>query len=200
LTIGWKIAIFAFKTQERMKNRIFTLAAALSCLWLTGCESVQNVSLTARLWHNPDYIVPAPDPKLALFQTPRGILAQYDEMNENSGEVHQRSYLVEANLDRIKKRQRPKFILPGKLNPKTPIPILPRPSVGDSRPDVYAIYSSNFGSFTISRHGREVLGPCELPVFKRRGETAGQVALTPLAAAGDASAITSGGGGVIYSH
>jgi hypothetical protein len=171
-----------------MKTRVVNLLAAACCFCWCGCESVRDASLTGRLWNERDYIVPSPDPKLALSQTPHGILVQYDSSYERNGELHRRAYYLEPNLKRVAAGQKPVFVNPAKAGPQTVIPLFPCPATDKPPPELCAVCSSNFCTFTIYRRG-QVLGPCDLPVFKDQRETATQVALTPLAVTGDASVV-----------
>jgi hypothetical protein len=144
--------------------------------------------MTGDLWHERDYVVPSPDPKLALSQTPQGILVQYDAVWERNGEVHRRAYLLKPNSKRVASGHKPVFIDPAKAGPQAAIQLFP-PAAGEASPfEVYAVCSSNFCTFTLHRGG-QILGPCDLPVYKDRNETAKQVALTPLAVTGDASMV-----------
>lgn len=171
-----------------VKTRVVKLLAAVCCFCCCGCESVRDASLTGRLWRERDYVVPSPDPKLALSQTRQGILVQYDASNERNGDVHRRAYYLEPNLERVARGQKPIFADPAMAGPQTVIPIYPRPAADEPPPELYAVCPPNFCAFTIYRRG-EVLGPCDLPVFKDQRETATQVALTPLAVTGDASIV-----------
>ena len=151
---------------------------------------MRDVSLTGRLWHPGDYAAPAPDPKLVLSQTPQGILAQYDALYERKGELHRRAYYVEPNLKRVAAGQKPAFVDPAKATPQTVIPILLHPAVDKPPPELYAVCSNNFCTFTIYRRGL-ILGPCDLPVFEDQRKKATKVALTPLAVTGDATIVAS---------
>ncbi len=144
--------------------------------------------MTGTLWHERDFVVPSPNPKLALAQTPQGILVQYDAVYERNGDLRRRAYYAELNAKRVEAGQKPVFVDPAKAGPQTVIPIFLLPAADEPRPELYAVCSSNFCTFTIYRRGR-VLGPCDLPVFKDQKQTAEQVALTPLAVAGDASIV-----------
>ena len=171
-----------------VKTRVVNLLAAACCFCWCGCESVRDASLTGRLWNERDYVVPSPDPKLALSQTPQGILVQYDASYERNGALHRCAYYLEPNFKRVAAGQKPIFVNPAKPGPQTVIPIFPCPAADKPPPELCAAWSSNFCTFTIYRRG-QVLGPCNLPVFKDRRETATQVALTPLAVTGDASVV-----------
>jgi hypothetical protein len=189
LTSLWRGGIIhPAKLRLFVKTQVVNLLAAVCCFCWCGCESVRDASFTGRLWHPEDYVEPAPDPKLALSQTPQGILVQYDASYEHNGALHRRAYYLEPNLNRVAAGQKPGFVNPAKAGPQTVIPIFLRSAADQPRPELCAVCSSNFCTFTIYRRG-QVLGPCNLPVFKDQRETATQVALTPLAVTGDASVV-----------
>lgn len=144
--------------------------------------------MTRNLWRETDYVVPSPDPKLVLAQTPKGILVQYDAIVERTGDVSRRAYLLEPNLRRIIQDQAPDFVNPGRINPQSAIPIFSPPPGTEARSGVYAVFSTNTQSFNVFRNGK-VIGPCPLPTYKDSTETAAQVALTPLAVVGDATIV-----------
>jgi len=146
--------------------------------------------MTGNLWHDKEYIVPAPDPKLSLSQTPRGILVQYDAMLERTGKIHRRRYLLEPNIKRLAKGDAPIPFKPLKGESERAIRIFR--TVPSDR-DYCAVVATNLTTFTIHRRGL-VLGPYDLPVYKDREWAAAQWALTPLAVAADASVV----GAVVY--
>jgi hypothetical protein len=115
---------------------------------------------------------------------------QYDASYERDGELHRRAYYLKPNLKRVAAGQKPVFVDPARAGPQTVIPIFPLAAADKPRPELCAVFSSNFCTFTIYRRG-EVLGPFDLPVFKDPWETATQVAWTPLAVTGDASVVAS---------
>jgi hypothetical protein len=173
---------------KRWTWQLFGLGyCVLACFGGSGCDTVRNDSLTAKLWHDTSFVVPSPDPKLAISQTPKGILVQYDAVSERSGEIKRHAYLLEPNLGRIAKRQKPVFTDPAKAGPRLAIPIFTKTIPGPARPEMYVVCSTNFSTFSIYS-GKLSLGPCDLPVFNDRS-TAKELALTPLAVTGDASVI-----------
>jgi hypothetical protein len=171
-------------TQAFMKRHLATLLAAIGCSFWCGCD----YSITGRLWQERDYVVPAPNPHLALFQTAHGILVQYDASYERDGGFRRQAYYLEPNLKNTAARQKPILVDSAKAGPKTAILIFTSLAVNAVPPPLYAICSTNQSTFTLYRQA-ESLGPCELPVYKDRRETATQAALTPLAVTGDASIV-----------
>jgi hypothetical protein len=169
------------KSPVFVNARVVNLLAAAGCFCFCGC-------MTKSLWSERDYVVPSPVPNLALAQTPQGILVQYDAEYERNGDIHRRAFYLEPNIKRVAAGQKPVFVNPAKVGPQSVIPILPRPAAGEPRPELFAVCSSNFCTFTLYRR-KEVLGPCDLPVFKDREETAKQVALTPLTVTGDITVV-----------
>jgi hypothetical protein len=154
--------------------------------------------MTGKLWNEKDYVVPSPpDPKLALSQTSLGILAQYNASYERNGQVRRLAYLVEPNMERVGEGKKPVFVDPAKAGRPMVIPILSPPAAGEKRPDLYAVYWTNTFAFSIFCQGKEVLGPCGLPAFRDQRQKAEQLALTPLAVAGDASIVGACAGAVV---
>jgi len=143
--------------------------------------------------------VPSPDPKFGLSQTPHGILAQYDASYQSDGKQRRFAYYVEPNFERVAKGKKPVFVDPAKAGPRIVIPVLSSPVVGEKQPELYAVYSSSLSAFSLYCRGQEVLGPCNLPVFKDRRQAAAQYALTPLAVTADASVVGAAAGVVVGS-
>lgn len=162
----------------RILNSLLAAGLGLCCC---GC-------ITKTLWTEHDCIVPSPVPKLALTETDRGILVQYDAETERNGDIRRRAYLLEPNLRRIAAGKRPVYINSSSPKAQKPIPVFLKLPADRPAPEIYAVCPSNGCTFTIYR-GRKMLGPCDLPVFKDGGQTAKQVALTPLAVAGDVSVV-----------
>jgi hypothetical protein len=162
-----------------MRKRAWIFLTVVAGFCSGGC-------MTPALWHESAYVTPAPIPNLALTDTPRGILAQYDAAFERNGDLRRCAYYVEPNLKQLSKGGKPAFVNPSKTRPGTPIPVFfTRPK---RPPDLYAVCPANHASFTIYRQDW-VLGPCDLPVFKDEKALAAKWALTPLAVIGDASLV-----------
>src|SRR6266581_2421406 len=99
-----------------------------SLLFLTGCETAQDYSLTYRLWNNPElrrFAEPAPDPHLTLFEkrSDHDVLVQYDETYEHNETVRHRAYLLAHNVQRIVQRKKPRFVNPQLASGLTPLAI-----------------------------------------------------------------------------
>ncbi len=143
--------------------------------------------------------MPSPNPRFTLSQTPHGILAQYDASYERDGKQRRLAYYVESNFERVVKGKKPDLVDPAKAGPQIIIPVLPSPVLGQTQPQLYAVYSSSLRTFSLYCRGQEVLGPCNLPVFKDRRGTAAQFALTPLAVTADTSVAGAAVGAVVGS-
>jgi hypothetical protein len=163
------------------KTLLVNLMAAAACSCLCGC-------MTGSLWHGSDYVVPSPDPKLALEQTPQGTLVQYDALAERNGKVHREAYYLESNCGRVDKGRKPVFVDPARTGPQTAIPVIPRLATNEPPLELCAVYTTNSYTFTIYRRGKRYRS-YDLPVYKDGRETAERVALTPLAVTGDATII-----------
>ncbi len=146
------------------------LAALLMCS--TGCKTVHEYSLTYKLWNNDDlnnYSEPAPDPKLALFQSPdHELLVTYDEERENGGKVLRRAYYLKPNLELIAKNTKPNFVKPGTAASLSPVQ--------------HSL--TNRQAFMVVKDSTTE-GPYKLPVYCESEGTAWKLGLTPFAVVGD---------------
>jgi len=155
-----------------------------------GCESVEKVSLTYKLWdkENIAFCEPAPNPKLALFHTPASddILVEYDAINERNARVSRRAYFMAASETRIAQGKAPGFIEPGPFANWQPIP-----QVVSTNECVLA--GADGKSFTLFRPN---LPPehHDLPFYQDDHWSATRVALTPFAVTGDAVIVGVGAG------
>jgi hypothetical protein len=160
------------------------MLAALGC----GCKSVQDCSLTCKLWENDQrsYCEPLSDPELALFDaaSKNDVLVQYSAISDRHDGVLRRSYFLEANRARILVGKSPHFFH-GKphddwqaipVNGKTP------PAACSVSTNAYA--TANGKDFTLYWQNRPP-EYCQLPDYRDDHNTLQQVALTPLAFAGD---------------
>jgi hypothetical protein len=159
---------------------------------LTGCQTVQDYSLSYKLWSNSDmssFAEPAPDPHLALFANGLGkdVLVQYDETSEKNEQVRRRAYFLQPNAKRIAQHKRPRFVDPQASGTMNPVPqTQTRPGVTNVVPGQtsLAAWSENDREFSLLRDG-EVDGPYALPVYRESNGTLIRVTLTPFAVAGD---------------
>src|SRR5262245_56058201 len=100
-------------------GRILRVLSSLSLclpLVLTGCETVQDCSLTCKLWGNAEmrgFAEPADNPNLEIFVAPpKDVLVTYDEIREQNDHVCRRGFFLSQNLKRISRHQKPRFVNP----------------------------------------------------------------------------------------
>src|SRR5690242_15975745 len=112
-----------------MRGSADILCAALCLLVLaTGCTTVQDYSLTYKLWNNPEmrrFAEPAPEPHLALFASRKSddVLVQYDEIREKDETVCRRAYFLRQNAERIARSEKPRFVEPQLASTMDTVPV-----------------------------------------------------------------------------
>jgi len=164
-----------------------------SLLFLTGCETAQDYSLTYKLWNNPElrrFAEPAPDPHLALFEkrSDHDVLVQYDETYEHNETVRRRAYFLAQNVRRIVQRKKPRFVNPQLAPGLTPLAIQEaQPGATNSWPpggSPVAFYDKDLHDFSLQGiPGLE--GHHTLPVYEHGSGNFARIALTPFAVTGD---------------
>lgn len=174
--------------KTRASRHIAVILAAAACLCLCGCESVRDVTITGHLWNQSDYIVPSPEARLTLAQTPDGILVQYNSVTERNGEIHRHAYFLEANNQRIAAGKQPVFIDPATIQPQTTIPVFWRMPENQRLPNLCALGQTNLDEFVMYRDGKRGES-YDLPVYNDKRKVAEKAALTPLAITGDATVV-----------
>jgi hypothetical protein len=181
---------------ERNSNkavRVLLGFGMFSLIGFTGCQTVQDYSLTAKLWSTPEmrhFAEPAEDPKLEVFVLSSGeMLVRYDELRERDGTIRRRAYLASENVDRISRRKKPRFSNPTDVTNGQPVPLIDIPSNSSSQPAVVsASYSRERKEFVLT--GMPGLnGAYELPVYLENNGTALRIVLTPLALGGDIAVV-----------
>ena len=158
----------------------------------TGCETVENYSLTYRLWDNSDlrkFSEPAPEPNLALFESTNraDVLVQYDALSEKHSTVTRSSYFLRPNQARVAAGKKPRWLDPAVTNGMQSIPVLSAPAAVTNQSAERTIYAVTI------REGRgfSLNGPdgaqqtFALPVYAETSGTITRVVLTPFAVAGD---------------
>jgi hypothetical protein len=185
----------------RRGTRHLALAGALmgACL-ATGCDTVHDWSLTYRLWDSGEFRrfdEPAPDPKLALFQSPDGrdVLVEYDSLPENRDTPERRAYWLRTGQSGVADRRKPEFISPAATNGLAPIPVIIVNSQIAAQPAQtvpYAVCARGGRSFLLFETAAEGQS-IDLPVYQQASGNAMKLALTPLAVTGDTLMV---GGGV----
>src|ERR1700722_2612085 len=185
------------------------LIVACTALWLTGCESVQDATLTGRMWEatGNDHREPAGNPNLGFYQTINhdDVLVRYDEEVESNGRIKRRAFLLWANEKKLSAGQRPSFLSAAKASKiqSQPLQII---SISDTnaiaREDLQAIIAPDGRHFTLVSKGKDIGAFC-LPTYGTvtTGGKVTRALLLPATVAGDVtvySAIVGGIAGVVY--
>jgi hypothetical protein len=170
------------------------IAGICGLVFLTsGCSTVEDYSLTYKLWNNPQmrgFAEPAPNPHLSFFAAGQNndVLVQYDEMREQSDTIRRRAYFLRQNAERVQMRKKPRFVNPQLATAMNPIPRKQDTSVqtnlADSASSVVSMSSKGSNEFVLFREGRSE-GPYDLPTYLASNANFTRVALTPFAVAGD---------------
>jgi hypothetical protein len=169
------------------------MGVAVCLLFLgSGCETVQEYSLSYRLWDNTDlskWSEPSPNPRLAIFESPdhTKLLVEYDAYSEKHAVIKRQAYYLQSSQARISAGKAPKFIDLAAAEGMTPIPVFEATTIVTNPPTHltnYAILSESGREFTLHPQP-ERLGAFQLPAYAESSGTIVRVALTPLAAVGD---------------
>ena len=161
-------------------------------LLFTGCETVEEYSLTYRLWDNGDlskYNEPAPNPHLALLEpTNRAdVLVQYDALGEKHTEITRRSYYLWPNQARIAAGKKPRWVKPTAKGGTKAIPVISYEAASTNPPPeqmTYAVTTQEGRGFSLYRP-TEPKETFDLPVYAETHGTAIRMVLTPFAVVGD---------------
>jgi hypothetical protein len=178
--------------KSKSSGVMWPVTAAGLLLFGTGCETVEDYSLTYRVWNNGEwrkFSEPAPNPNLALFEATGdgGVLVQYDALSEKLSTVERRAYYLYPNQARIAAGTKPKWVKPPVADGMKPIPVLPTPgALTNSPPELpaYAVVTPSGRGFTLHRPG-ESEATYAFPVYPESSRTLTRIALTPFAVAGD---------------
>jgi len=148
---------------------------------LSGCEAVQDHTLTGALWGGgtSDYYKSATNAELKLFQrgTDKEVLVEYKEERENTGATRMRAYFLLANDERIRLRKKPHYLPISLSAGMEPIPVQTNNGT-KLRVQVWAQLLDNARGFTLVRDG-SIQGEYTLPVYKDTAEELKRVLLTP---------------------
>ena len=170
--------------------------AVLVLVMLSGCETVQEYSLSYKLWNNEDFrkwSEPAPDPHLALFETPAhtNLLVAYDAFSEKHSVVKRQAYYLQPNQARIKAGKAPKLVSPATAAGMSSIPVLGAKAIVTiplTQLTNYAILAESGREFSLHPQAEPVDG-FPLPVYPESTGTMICVALTPVAVVGDTAMV-----------
>lgn len=139
---------------------------------------------TATLWSNlENNNGPNQDADLRLYEAKqqKDLLVIYDEHSERKDAVRRRAYFLNAERDRLRRRQQPHFVstnLAGQFPPVPVFKVLPGTNTG-SAPLLYALYSTNTQSFMLYSNGCAA-GQHDLPEYDDPVTRRERIALTPL--------------------
>lgn len=152
----------------------------------------QTACLTPKLWSNTrerSFREPAPNPRLALHQSPVGgdVLVSYDELAESKTALRRRAFFLQPNLACLAAGKKPAFVKPEQATAMCPVPLDPVGGAVAPAP-VHAITEKHGHRFTLHA-GAQTIGPVDLPVYQNCATEVGRVMLTPFAVAGDAAII-----------
>ena len=178
-----------------MKGSADILCAALCLLVLAaGCTTVQDYSLTYKLWNNAElrrFAEPASDPHLALFASRQSdeVLVEYDEIREKDEMVRRRAYFLRQNAERIARAEKPRFVNLQLASSMDTIPVCAALSETNNPAfkslPLFGMSTGPGGQeFILLRYGTTE-GPFALPTYVESNATFVRVAFTPLAVAGD---------------
>jgi hypothetical protein len=183
MVIPQKVALRGVPTG--MANGLNVVLAVLLAGLGGGCETAKNASFTYKLWDKDvrSYCQPAANPELALYEAnpPRDVLVEYSALSDREDQIKRLAYFLDASQKRIAAGNAPQFVDPKLSRKLTAIP-------KQVSTNTYALIGTNGWTFTMYRPGREPQ-VCNLPTYRDDHNTAGRVALTPLAVAGDATII-----------
>jgi hypothetical protein len=158
-----------------------------------GCTTVEDYSLTYKLWNNPQlrhFAEPAPDPHLSLFDRRQNndVLVQYDEIREQNEVVRRRAYFLQQNAERIGRQEKPHFVDPQLATTMAPIPQSETPpgstNLAPTSCSLVAMSTKGGHEFLLFRNDTTE-GPYGLPTYLESNGNFLKVALTPFAIAGD---------------
>ena len=182
------------KTKTLLANGDRAMASlVLPALLLTGCQTVEDYSLSYRLWKNNDMqrtCEPAPNANLKVFERKdcRDSLIEYDEISESVDGVRRRAYFLGANVGRIATGKKPVFVPPSTSTSMSQVPVVNVRSIATNlttSPCSRLIVVQDARGFSL-HHDSEVDGPYNLPNYVESNGNVTRVVLTPLAVAGDA--------------
>jgi hypothetical protein len=174
---------------DRLHQLVACLLVVLLTPLATGCDTMRDSTITARLWDAGavNRCLPAPKPNVKFYRTPDGkdVLVTYDELREKNDAIRRRAFFFIPNVRKLEDRKRPKFVSPANV---VKLQLVPVAETGDTNAPagevIFVKVSGDSQEFTLVWHGTE-LGPYVLPVYVDRGSEFRRVILTPLTTTGD---------------
>ena len=157
-----------------------TLVCAL-VVALSGCESICEDSLTARVWTSGDFQhfrEPATSPRVQVFadEQRKDFLVTYVEVRDTTEAPRLRAFYLGENTRRLLERRKPKFVDPKIANNLQAVSVN-----GKSQQVPFARFDNELTVHT----DQGDIGPFSLPTYEVRSGVAARVMLTPFAVAGD---------------
>jgi hypothetical protein len=160
-------------------------------LLLTGCKTVEDYSLTYRLWNDADlrkWNEPAEESNLALYQVTNGpdVLVEYDAFSDRRSATRRRAFYLQPNEERIAAGKKPRYVRLKEGRGMKPITVLSPEAATNRSAELatYAVPVRDGKGFTL--HQPEGWGTYDLPVYPENGGTPTRLVLTPFAVVGDA--------------
>jgi hypothetical protein len=122
------------------------LLAAGLLLLATGCQTVEDYSLTYRVWDNDSWCKfsdPAANPNLALFEATNHayVLVQYDAFSEKHSRFERHAYYLHPSQARVAAGPKPELVKPSAADGMNPIPVLPTQSALTDQPPGVPAYA-----------------------------------------------------------
>jgi len=158
----------------------------------TGCETMEDYSLTYRVWDNSrwqQWSQPASNPNLALFAPSNhaDLLVRYDALSERDSIVKPQAYFLWSNQARIAAREKPRLVNPPAASGLLPIPLLPALPTATNHPideTAFAVTTNEGREFMLYQSGKD-WGSFQLPEYPESSRIPARILLTPFALAGD---------------
>jgi hypothetical protein len=175
-----------------MNKWMMPFVLALSGLIVTGCDTVSDEPMTARLW-DPDiafnHSAPAPSPNLEVYQTKnhKDLVVVYDEDHDSDGGYTRRAYLLNANQKRIEAEHRPHFTSARRAESLQPVPVETNSLAQTNSviaPGLQAVLLPDQKHFELVSYGRSV-GTFALPVYVNNSDRAWRIVATPVTLSAD---------------
>ena len=171
-----------------------TVLAITAGIFLCGCETVKEASLTSNLWHSDSYsktASPANPSELAVFEEPASgrLLIRYNEYSERCQTTQLRAYWHADNWRALDNHKAPHFVAPSDAAHLRLV------AAGTNEAEGLALSASGHAvfvpgedghSYVVYRHGRRE-ATYQLPIYDERKGNATKTALTPLTATADAA-------------
>ena len=191
----WRLAYGEAMKQPLRVWRVRGLAACLLFL-VSGCETVQEYSLSYKVWDNSDFSKwsePTPNPHLAVYESPdhTKLLVEYDAYSEKHSVIKRQAYDLQSNQARISAGKAPKLVDLAAAGNMTSIPVFEAAMIVTNPPPHltnYAVISESGREFTLHPQA-ERFGAFQLPAYPESSGTIVRVALTPFAAVGDTAMV-----------